>query len=74
MNSNKLFRNKQIYLLHYPQGKENQYSIGFIQNKDEENYNIRHLCDSSDGSSGSTIINSINFQVIGIHKGSAEGA
>ena len=63
MNYNELFRNKQIYLLHYPKGKEMQYSIGFIQNIDEENYNIRHLCDSSEGSSGAPIINSINFQV-----------
>ena len=59
-----------IYLLHYPKGNKMQYSIGLIKNIDD--YTIRHLCDSSGGSSGAPIINSMNFQVIGIHKGGAE--
>jgi len=69
-NSNELFRNMNIYLLHYPKGNRMQYSIGLIKNIDD--YTIRHLCDSSGGSSGAPIINSMNFQVIGIHKGAAE--
>ena len=49
-------------------------SIWLINNIDEEdNYTIRHLCDSSSGSSGAPIISS-SYQVIGIHKGAAEGA
>ena len=73
-NNNEIFRNKQIYLLHYPKGKQMEYSNGIIKNINEDNYTIRHLCDSSGGSSGGPIINSINFQLIGIHKGGAEGA
>ena len=71
-NSKELFINQQIYLLHYPKGNKMEYSIGLIQNIGEDNYSIRHLCDSSSGSSGAPIINSINFQVIGIHKGAAQ--
>ena len=66
------FRNKQIYLLHYPKGEKMEYSIGLIECICEDKYNIHHLCDSSDGSSGGPIINSINFKVIGIHKREAE--
>ena len=74
-NSNEIFGNMQIYLLHYPKGNKMEYSVGLIKDIDQnDNYTIRHLCDSSDGSSGGPIINSINFQVIGIHKGGARGA
>ena len=34
----------------------------------EDNYNIIHYCSSKFGSSGGTIINIINFKVIGVHK------
>ena len=73
-NPNELFKNKQIYLLYYPKGKQIEYSIGMIKNICEDNFTLRHLCDSSGGSSGGPIINSLNFHVIGIHKGGAEGA
>ena len=69
-----IFKNAQIYLLHYPKGNRMEISNGIIKNINEDNYTIRHLCDSSGGSSGSPIINSIDFKVIGIHKGGAEGA
>ena len=68
----KKFRNKQIYLLHYSKGNKLEYSIGLIKSINEDNYTIRHLCDSSDGSSGGPLINSINFQVIGIHNRESE--
>ena len=51
-NPNEIFRNMQIYLLHYPKGNKMEYSIGLIKNISEDNYTIRHLCDSSGGSSG----------------------
>ena len=70
-NPDEIFRNMEIFLLHYPKGNRMEYSIGLIKNLID--FNIRHTCDSSGGSSGSPIINSINFQVIGIHKGGAEG-
>ena len=44
-------------------------SSGLIKEIDEDGYTIRHLCDSNAGSSDGPIINSINFQIIGTHKG-----
>ena len=44
-------------------------SSGLIREIEEDGYTIRHLCDSNTGSSGGPIINSLNFQIIGIHKG-----
>ena len=73
-NLKDIFNNEQIYLLHYPKGNKMEYSNGLIKGINEDNYTIRHLCDSSGGSSGSPIINTINFQVLGIHKGGAQGA
>ena len=49
-------------------------SSGFIKNIGEDNFTIRHLCDSSEGSSGGPLININHFQVIGIHKGGAKDA
>ena len=73
-NSDEIFRNTQIYLLHYPKGLEMEISIGVIKTISKDNQKIQHLCDTSEGSSGSPIINKDNLQVIGIHKGGAEGA
>ena len=66
-----VFRNSQIFLLHYPKGVKMEISAGIIQSisEDKDKKNIYHLCDTSGGSSGSPIINKTNFQVIGIHKG-----
>ena len=72
-NAYKIFKNCQIYLLHYPKGIEMEISSGIIKNISEDNKTIHHLCDTSGGSSGSPIINVLNFQVVGIHKGAAEG-
>jgi hypothetical protein len=73
-NSDEIFRNTQIYLLHYPKGIEMETSNGVIKSISIDNQEIQHLCDTSGGSSGSPIINKDNFKVIGIHKGGAEGA
>lgn len=61
-----------IYLLHYPKGEEMKFSKNKIQSIDEDSNNIKHLCDSDNGSSGGPLINSINYKVIGIHKGGAK--
>ena len=74
INANEIFRNSQIFLLHYPKGIEMEISPGVIINIREDNKTIYHLCDTSGGSSGGPIINKTNFQIIGIHKGGAEGA
>ena len=63
------YKNKHVYLLHYPKGMEMELSNGLIKEIDEEGYTIKHLCNSNAGSSGCPIINSLNFLVIGIHKG-----
>ena len=70
-NSKEIFIKKDIILLHYPKG-EMGYSIGIIKYICEDNYTIQHLCSSNNGSSGGAIINSINFKVIGVHRGTAE--
>ena len=72
-NPNEIFKNEQIYLLHYPKGNRMEYSMGLIKDIKDDNFTIRHLCDSACGSSGAPIINTINFQVIGIHKGAPIG-
>ena len=70
------FKNRQIYLLHYPKGIKMEVSSGLIKsiNEEEERKTIYHLCSTSGGSSGSPIINTGNFKVIGIHKGAPSGA
>ena len=68
-NPNEIYKNKQIYLLHYPKGEQMVFSNGIIKNINE--YTIQHLCDSSGGSSGGPLINANNYRVIGVHKGGA---
>ena len=67
-NVDKKFKNRLIYLLHYPKGKGMEISTGTIKNikENEGKKTIYHLCDSDEGSSGGPIIN-ISFLVIGIH-------
>ena len=74
-NSNEIFTNCQIYLLHYPNGLKMEISNGVIKsiNEDKDNSTIYYLCDVNKGFLGGPIINNTNFQVIGIHKG-GEGA
>ena len=60
-NSDEIFRNTQIYLLHYPKGIEMETSNGVIKSISIDNQEIQHLCDTSGGSSGSPIINKDNF-------------
>ena len=69
----KIYIKKTVYLLHYPEGKEMTFSEGLIKNIYEDKYSIEHLCDSRAGSSGGPLINSINYRVIGIHKGGGLG-
>ena len=53
-NSNNIFINKQIYSLHYPEGKLN-YSIGLIKGM-KDIYTLGRLCVSFFGSSGGPLI------------------
>ena len=65
----KKFSNKSIYIIHYPEGKEGNYSLDVIKHIDEDNILIQHQCSTKDGSSGGPIFNLQTFNVIGIHRG-----
>ena len=73
-NIREIFRNSEIYLLHYPKWKKMEISPGIIKYINKDKTTIYHTCDSSGGSSGGPIINQDNFQIIGIHKGAPERA
>ena len=64
-NPNNEFKNKDIYII----GNIKDYTNGKIKNIDDSGINIKHLCSTCRGMSGSPIINLNNFRVIGIHKG-----
>ena len=59
-----------VYLLHYPNGNNVEYSTGKIKNISLDKYEIEHYCETLEGSSGSPIFKLTNFKVIGVHKGS----
>ena len=68
-NSEKIYKNKSIYLLHYPNEKNACVSYGLLHNIDK--YNIMHNCTTDNGSFGSPILNLQNNKVIGIHNKSS---
>ena len=68
-NFKEIFKNKSIYLLHYPKGAEICKSEEVMKNIGLDNYTVIHCCDSNNGSSGGPLINLKNNKVIGIHKG-----
>lgn len=66
----KKFRDKSIYILHYPEKKLISYGLtGGIDNYKK----IMHYCDTQDGSSGSPILSLDNLKVIGVHHGARGG-
>ena len=67
----KIYKNKQIYILHYPRGNEIKYSTEMINNIVDK-FQIRHYCSTDSGSSGAPIINFENRKVIGVHAGFIE--
>ena len=71
-NPNDFYKNKSIYLLHYKFGDKVVSSFGSIYNITDD-FTINHKCSTDKGSSGGPIINSLNYKVIGIHKGYKEG-
>jgi len=64
-----IYINNKVYMIHYEKGEEVKYSLGEIEYIDEDNYTIKHNCNTLEGSSGGPIINLNNFNVIGVHKG-----
>ena len=67
-----LYKNKNIYIIHYPLGLNSSYSSDIIKTIDINNIKIEHLCATEDGSSGAPILNLQNFKVIGIHLGNKQ--
>ena len=66
-NLNDIYKNKTVYIIHYPNGKEPKYSIDTVSNITDGL--IKHCCTTDFGSSGSPILNLETFNVIGIHRG-----
>ena len=71
-NSENAYRNEPIYILHYP-GKEGKAQISFNKEGKKgiekiKEYDIKHLCNTEEGSSGSPILSAMTNKIIGIHK------
>ena len=63
------YKDKSIYILHYPNGTNAAVSYGILNNIDK--YYINHKCSIDIYSSGSPILNLKNNKVIGIHNKSS---
>ena len=68
-NLNDIYKNKSIYIIHYPEGKEPKYSVDTISFIDMDNIEMGHFCDTMDGSSGGPILNLNTYKVLGVHTG-----
>ena len=67
-DSEEIYEDKSIYILHYQNSNKVHVSFGYgIQKLDE--YYIKHLCNTEYCSSGSPILNLKTNKVIGIHSG-----
>ena len=64
--------NEPIYILHFPNAKEASVSYGNGIEVENE-YDIKHFCNTENSSSGGPIINSATDKIIGIHKGFIKG-
>ena len=65
------YRDEPIYILHYPLKDEKpKISFGYgIEKIDENKYDVKHLCNTEEGSSGGPILSAMTNKIIGIHKG-----
>ena len=67
-----IYKNNSVYIIQYPEGKKAHVSYGIINQIDE--FKIKHLCCTKNGSSGSPILNLENNKIIGIHTFSSQNA
>ena len=62
------YKNRQVYIIHYPNGNEVRYSSDLVKTVYEDNNKIEHLCSTETGSSGGPIINlektAVDFDVV----------
>ena len=68
-NEENIYKDKSIYILHYPEGNNISVSFGCGITKSKDKYYITHLCNTGPYSSGSPILNLLTNKVIGIHTG-----
>lgn len=61
--------NKSIYIIHYPDGKETNYSLGIIKDTDMNKIKIFHYCSTEHGSSAASILNLNTYIIVGKHYG-----
>ena len=54
-NLNDIYKNKSIYIVHYPKGENVAVSFGLLSEIQKDD--ILHSCNTSGGSSGSPILN-----------------
>ena len=66
-NSENIYKDELIYILHFPNSGEAMISYGCGLEKNNE-YDMRHKCNSNRGSSGGPILNAVNNKIIAIHK------
>ena len=71
-NSEILYENESIYILHFPNGEMSAVSFGKGFKK-ISNYEYKHFCNTELGSSGSPILNLATNKLIGIHRGAIKG-
>ena len=67
-NSEYLYEDDSIYVLHYPNGSKASVSFG-NGIKTFNNFDIKHKCNTGTGSSGAPILNLSTNKILGIHKG-----
>ena len=65
-NAKRKYKDKSIYILHYPEGKEAKVSYGKLLDNIGQ-FNIIHNCITDIGSTGAPIINLTSNKLIGIH-------
>ena len=64
------YRNKSIYVLHYPKGQIAAMNPGIFKHFLDDKGKFSHLCSTACGSSGGPILLLDNFKVIGFHTSS----
>ena len=64
------YKDISTYILHYAMGNKAEVSYGKLI--EINSYDIKHICNTMHGSSGSPILNLSNNKVIGIHKQSSD--
>ena len=64
-----IYKEKPVYILHYPRGKEVSYSLDLIKSVEPNNSKMILSCPSEEGSAGAPILNLDTYKIIGIHLG-----